>query len=494
MKDKIIKNLYIILIVIIGLVLTILPIIFSIKILLYKEEINSDLMQAEVLSSCISIIGFAVTVWAGLNIYNYLEKKDFEKYVEEKYNKTDLEINGLIKKNIDIVNKVNLFWKGQFLQELLKTNNDTMSAYLFDKFNKLENDNDYKYEDLVIIEQLFYQVYQIHYNSNSNIDRDVLVKKAKKGIENIRNYLKNYDKENHFLYGYLNFREAEFDYYIGWHIQNSNQVRIYLNKAINIYFDIANIFGIDILKVNNIDADTTFTGNNRDLSAYYANTIGSAYNEIRCKEYNDRAIYYCSCAVKWVETDFENEVYKRNYGIALERSGNFEEAKIQYLKAVNSNKINSKNMHTLLSIIHKIISKKLNIEVYVDPEKDREVKLCTDKYMNDYVRELKLEDIQIIKDNLQELKEYCQISKKIFPDNKDNYAYMIIYYINCLILDFDNKEKTKLLEILDIAKSELSVLELIAPYCTDKNGKKQNGLTQVLANDIKSIENEINKK
>ena len=109
MKDKIIKNLYIILIVIIGLVLTILPIIFSIKILLYKEEINSDLMQAEVLSSCISIIGFAVTVWAGLNIYNYLEKKDFEKYVEEKYNKTDLEINGLIKKNIDIVNKVNLF-------------------------------------------------------------------------------------------------------------------------------------------------------------------------------------------------------------------------------------------------------------------------------------------------------------------------------------------------------------------------------------------------
>ncbi len=83
MKDKIIKNLYIILIVIIGLVLTILPIIFSIKILLYKEEINSDLMQAEVLSSCISIIGFAVTVWAGLNIYNYLEKKDFEKYVEE---------------------------------------------------------------------------------------------------------------------------------------------------------------------------------------------------------------------------------------------------------------------------------------------------------------------------------------------------------------------------------------------------------------------------
>lgn len=59
----------------IGFLLILLPIIFSIKIVLYEGEVNSDLIQNEVLSNCIAIIGFAVTVWAGLNINNYIEKK-----------------------------------------------------------------------------------------------------------------------------------------------------------------------------------------------------------------------------------------------------------------------------------------------------------------------------------------------------------------------------------------------------------------------------------
>lgn len=400
----------------------------------------------------------------------------------------------LSEKYKDIVEEFNVFWKGQFLQELLKTNIDTMSSYLFDAFDKLKDDNDYRYEELVIIEQLFYQVYQIHYNSNSNMDNEILATKAMRGIKNIQNYLKSYDEKNNLLYGYLKFRKAEFYYYWGWHSRKRNEVITNLSRAIDTYFEVEHIFGIDIIRDANINDSTKFNGSNIDISAYYANTIGSAYNEMRCEEYYECAEYYCSCAVEWSEKDFENEVYKRNYGIALERNGKFTEAKEQYLKAVNSNKINSKNLHTLLSIIHKIVSEKLNIELYVNPEEDRKIKLCSDKYMKNCVNTLKSDDIKSIVENLQELKKYCQISSKIYPNNKDNYSYMTIYYIDCLILDFCNKEKSKLLSILNDAKRELEVLKVIAPYYIDKNGKKQNGLTEVLAKDIKSIEEEINKK
>jgi len=142
--------------------------------------------EATLLASGLSIIGIAISVWAGLNIVNALERKDVEE-VRNSLKETKEEIESankdieMAKENIEsiaedaekfkeqvLIEKQELemikvvqkeLYHGFFLQELLRTNHDAMSRYFYNLFAKNEFLSIAEYSHLLLVEQYFSQVY-----------------------------------------------------------------------------------------------------------------------------------------------------------------------------------------------------------------------------------------------------------------------------------------------------------------------------------------------
>ena len=340
-----------------------------------------------------------------------------------------------------------------------------MSTYFIEEFS---NDNeDYNYGELIVIEQLFSQVYQIHY-SDTKVDFEILSNKADSGIKSIKSFMNENKKRSELMEKYIKFREAEFYYYAGWNLIKDNKEKSIwmLEKAIDIYSDIASLFKVE---VDNITK--THIKGDRRLSAYFYNTIGSCYNQIGNPKNNDIAECYCSYAAN---LEKNHNSYYRNYGIALENNDKKEEAKEQYIKAFEINH-NLKTLHCIISIIDKMINDNLNIKYPISYKEERSPKLGS----SEHIEKINI-DFNKIKEELNELEKYCKILKSLFPMSIDNFIYMTIYYRDSIIVDLCKKDNSKILEYIKLAENELIVLESIA---------KDNPLTKILRKDIDTLKN-----
>lgn len=326
------------------------PITILIGFATLDEEKACAYSEASLLATGIAIIGVAITVWTGLNIANSVNKKDLEKLQDGIKEQSDnlKELKNDTAKQSDEVKEMNIKMAGMqnnyysfFLQELLKTQLDAGSLYLYEKFDDFFKDkksNIVKIPLLMEIEQNFAEVYKLH--NNVNEPDELLISKANNGLEKIQEY-ESKEHVDGLVKKYLNYRKGEFNYYKGYREKSTEEAYNILSDAIEAFFDFAEAYGIrSEFNEDKYDIIPDYTGDSVEMICYLTGSIGDAYSKIAytCDKWEmfqtkrgivkkediilcaKKAIYYCGCAAKWSQnTSCENEVYYRNLGVAYER-------------------------------------------------------------------------------------------------------------------------------------------------------------------------------
>ncbi len=326
------------------------PITILIGFATLDEEKACAYSEASLLATGIAIIGVAITVWTGLNIANSVNKKDLEKLQDGIKEQSDnlKELKNDTAKQSDEVKEMNIKMAGMqnnyysfFLQELLKTQLDAGSLYLYEKFDDFFKDkksNIVKIPLLMEIEQNFAEVYKLH--NNVNEPDELLISKANNGLEKIQEY-ESKEHVDGLVKKYLNYRKGEFNYYKGYREKSTEEAYNILSDAIEAFFDFAEAYGIrSEFNEDKYDIIPDYTGDSVEMICYLTGSIGDAYSQIAfaCDKWEmyqtkrgivkkediitcaKKAIYYCGCAAKWSKnTSCENEVYYRNLGVAYER-------------------------------------------------------------------------------------------------------------------------------------------------------------------------------
>ena len=424
-----------------------------------------------------TLISVIVTIWAGLNIANYFDKKEYEDFkdkIEQDLEATndritesfkeqfDREVNSKIADLENVQEKLYNNLHEQFLNALLVTEKDAMSSFLYTLFSTRELMRlDIPYDNLICIENVFSQVYKLYYSEGSSNIGLRIGAKAEQGLAEIQK-AENSDADD-LIKGYLLFRKAEFLYYSGRTNDNQTIGARLLNKAIENYLKSCRLLNIFIIECDGQGTDSTYAGDmvNKKYSAYFANTLGSLYyNLYKNSKNNDclkMALFYCSCAVQWVEKKYEREIYYRNYGVAIESTKDndyLHKAKEQYIKAFNTADINQKLLHCLVSVSDKIIIEKLS--------------------ENDFDAAIR---------ETEELRRYCMLASRVFPNDVDGYLYMAVCYRDLYLLEIA-KTNQKNRSYLDSAQNEIQTAKMISP---------ENRLMLVVERDINNLFESLDK-
>lgn len=349
-------------------------------------EQTEAVFESSLLSSGLSIIGIAISVWAALNIINALDKKDFEA-LKEKYEllhneqekrRQEIEEENERQREQQQENNKNLF-----IGELIKSIADYSAELLVEKMGTITATSNIPFVEMIRVEQLFSNAYQLHERKK---DDKELEKTASEGMQCAEELLSKLEEQADIpreILLYLSYRIGEFCFYKAYcKSVVATEVKILFEKAINQYENSMDLFNV---RIPNFDADKEYprivseeSPENRKISYYMCNTIGEAYSKIIERSaslrkagvaedllalYGKKAVFYCTYAVAW--SDYKIEKYLRNLGCALERvygeqkciGENAIRISDVYQKAMNASvtqaKIPEKVFYTWLSFDHK---------------------------------------------------------------------------------------------------------------------------------------------
>lgn len=390
------------------IIITTITIISIIIITFIKSNNTVEKYEADLMASGLAIIGIAISVWAGLNIANSIERKDVEdikssvKGINEQFEDNKKEMESVkrnieyAKKNVTDINKDveamrnerrDVNWN-TFLLELLETCKDTVSRYFYTEFstNPIEWKN---LIEMVLLEQDFSQVYN-NYSETSKVKK-VLIDKAENGINRATRLEEEIGTINNprlekLIRIYLKYRITEFHFMNGYMVDKEKSYGEF-KEAAKGFEKVCDLMEIDLQHADSI------SGKKLELAVYFANSIGESCSKVTHREnlpkdgaleteinrlrvevnsYSEKAIYYLQLAIK-LNKDFpQREVYYRNLGCAYERKDrnnnqfgknakniidNYREA----LNAVISSDEDKKNVqkiyHVLLSYYHWLMQK-----------------------------------------------------------------------------------------------------------------------------------------
>ena len=361
------------------------------KVATADSAVADSAYQSSLLSNGLAIIAIAISVWAGLNIANAIERRELDKFddklknsedrledrlkeseeklkksedrledrlkeSEEKLKKVD-EIEPIVKRNEKIQNT--LF--NMFQNELLKTANDEATYWLYNQIidpNKVNiKDIDSILSDLVVVEELFFQVYTTHTSVQKNDENTRnLSDQAKAKITELL------EKKSlpETIKTYLKYREAEFEFYCGYATNDSKIKYSSFNNAADIYLNLAVDFDVTIPKYDEEKNDTIivpkYSGKleNKTLSMYFLNSIGESYSRILLNlssksefyikgtrfskddfiKIGKKGEFYLQVCVNWQDSFSKREVYYRNLGCLLERLDIIEDNQFGHFKEI----------------------------------------------------------------------------------------------------------------------------------------------------------------
>ena len=304
-------------------------------------QIADETYSATLLSNGLAIIAIAISVWAGLNIANAVERKelddtnekiiqvnqkisdtekkitkaetklsdaeekiaDSEKRIieeESKLNETSTQLQKVSNENKQLVKdsesiKIKIKPLSDSLQitqkslsfmfenELIKTIKDRATLYLYNQFStkELEEKTSYNtyYPDLIIIEQLFVRIYETH--SSKQLKDIELENIAEKGIEKIDEIIKNCDAKIPVLVLiYLKYRKAEFNYYLGYITADPQKYYNSFMNAAELFIELFTDFNAWIPDYEPQKDVPEYKGKeeNREISMYFANSIGDSFS------------------------------------------------------------------------------------------------------------------------------------------------------------------------------------------------------------------------
>jgi len=300
-------------------------------------QIISTAIESSLLSSGLALIGLSISVWAALNIMNALDKKDFD-VLQDSVKKLQDEQNAhldLLKiQYANLQKQQQQSNENQFFSELIKSIDDTATKHLIQNFSRFVRDSEVCFTELITVEQHFSNTYQLYRKSNSRL----LTEAAEKGIQITESLLKKYKGQDNITSQFLTYRLGEFHFYraYGAHVP-ALDVKKHFEKAIDSYKKCEALLDICLptydpgIDYDHIAQNVSVLPNS--VLSYQCNTIGEAYSKIVeraealhrsgipadfLNDYGRRAIFYCKYAV--VLSNFQNQIYLRNLGCALERT------------------------------------------------------------------------------------------------------------------------------------------------------------------------------
>ena len=244
--------------------------------------------EAALLSTGIGIIGFAIAVWAGLNISNLVSRRDIDRLkasLKNLHETTESEVKPYIKQSQETIFQ-------QFLVEMERVQEDPIMQYFVELFRKESKDikeNNIPYAKLIEIETRMVHVALLHRSDYKK--NETLIRLANEGLE-IISQIENCPKVKE----YLMYREAVFWFYKGY----CDEDKVASAKD---FWTVVKILQKDFF-------DEKLESNNKALS-YLNNIIGESYSKIM--------IYYTEILKE--KTDLEKKKLMNEYESEMEIIG-----------------------------------------------------------------------------------------------------------------------------------------------------------------------------
>ena len=349
------------------LIIIILKYLYPLAILNFCEikqpTINLVSEQTEI-SLLLSIVGIAISVWIGLNIYEVVAQKDLE---------------GLIDRTENLLNRAEHISTEILVSKLRISYKDRSAQYFSEQFEFCDILDQDVLKDLISIEDTYtvayfsysHSVFSESYEKGRSIAKDLIAKtiqlKQKKLITSMQYEL---------LLSYANLRFADFSYFSVQYGEKLSKPDL-KNKV----FDIIHSYTAVLKMQFNIHSCDQFgdcyayTETERQCLAFIANSIGSIYLLYPAYFYPnnhlDQVVKY-QLVAKNFSTSYNPEcraLFIRNLGVAYERQGDLDKAFKEYCLSYKLNPLNIKTSHCLGSLyrrkIHRtypFVSEDLKIE------------------------------------------------------------------------------------------------------------------------------------
>lgn len=369
-------------------------------------------------STCLSIIGIAISVWATLNIINALDKNDVAEL------KNQLAI--LKAENETYVSKqhYNILF-GQFEE----CSSDLAMVYIAQKYRDM---NDLPYAQLSIVMQYYIRVYRLYQQEEG---KELLGAVADEGICYTKELLYNEEfTHNKNVILFLHYCLAEFHFYKTYTSKDEKSFFSAIN-AMSEYEMAVSLFSVDLPKytekkmANYPKMEYDKIRHATELTEYFCNTYGEccskaiqAFNanqnmDTRGQDINTigkKAIFYCEHAVYL--SNKLNQTYLRNLGCAIEAAYGTDSLKGIIIEKVATSYQNAVD----ICIAHKQIPWKVFytwLSYYTKCIKQKIQELCLDIDETTWL----LQDVSNIDSKLLEYTRkavaYSYLSHQTYPDN-----------------------------------------------------------------------------
>lgn len=404
------KNLVFAIMVILGVLLVVTDIGVTILLLTNVSQENVDkIIEGTIMTNGLTIITLAITVWMGISIYNAIGKNEIE------------ELKTTLEKYSPLSEQVKEYTKQQLVNQMYRLG-DISCDYLAKCFEKNEDIPMERYADLLVIDILLQNVYE----ARTDDVKEQRINWAYVGIEKINKYKGKFKKQCELEKIYLNYREADFWFFIAGSCKEKEKISAY-KKAKNIYVKAVRDFEIPLtLEEQNI---ATVDDEKKKIAAYFANAIAQCSANIinenmrkeECEKLREETKRYYEFALENAKDGVEREVYYRNYGCFIENtacdSKDMEKAYEEYKKAFSLGPREHNVYHVLISNLNKRIRSELAIEMRT-PQNNRNISLFEQSFN---ISDNKEKALGLI----DEMEIYIAMAIKKFPDEPQWYAFSI---------------------------------------------------------------------
>lgn len=369
------------------------------------ESMNQDFpgMVIFLIEFGLAIIGVAVSVWVGLNVYNLIAKSDLASLEQQISELKDIgaELQNA-KRNQSATTRSIL------LSSLIKTQNDVMSSLFISKISELNLDTlDLSLlSEMFLIEEAFANMVSGYHKRNRvmienfcAVGLDYCVQFEEK-LEQCTTTTKD-NRTYYFYRSYMCFRRADFKFYYSIKPSNPPGQNLeelvchyykWLSEAISDYGCVENLLCIYLDDIP------------QTIKSYIANSIGYCYYNkyILLKRFGkqksedlENAMKYC-CAACYPKNDkdksFARSIYYRNYGhcVILSKKGvaGLKEALPHFRKSLNVDYRDAKAHYNYASVSLKIIVETEGLGSSREKTLN-EVSISREKYLEDVNRAIK---------------------------------------------------------------------------------------------------------
>lgn len=321
--------------------------IYHAQIICTIPELEIFLKENNLIDIGMSMVSLAVSVWLGINILNFLDRKIIEE-LEVKLNELDdksKNLDDIMKKSIEKIEKD--YNKIKLLEAISRTKSKyEVSDYLYEYINSTSEE---------FIEELFQTMWSIEllYFECSKAYEEKRWSETEKYAKNGLNLIKQIDVSN----TYLDIRKSDMLFY-------KNAVKLH-NKKSKEFSKLEMLESISLYK--KICTKMVNENVGMELIGHMYNTIGYSYDLI--VQHNPKeAKSYCNDANENMKMAVENNPkgrYFRNLGLTYQRRKDFTSAMENYKKAIELDPKDVKAWNTVISLILREIDELIGFSIMV---------------------------------------------------------------------------------------------------------------------------------